>query len=54
MYAFQVFDPKQRKYKTVKEGRMQAMLLNMTLAHLHGGNKRRVKDLATGRVVVKR
>lgn len=53
MYEFQVYSPTSRKYKTVATGSKGAMILNMTLSHMHEGAKRRVRD-ASGVVLVKR
>jgi hypothetical protein len=53
MYEFQVYNPTSRHYRTVATGSKDAMLLNMTLPHLHEGNRRRVRA-ANGTVLVKR
>lgn len=54
MFEFQVFSPTARRYRTVATGSKGAMLLNMTLAHMHEGNKRRVRRLSDNQVMVKR
>ena len=53
MFEFQVYNPQSRRYRTVATGKKSTMLLNMTLPHLHEGNRRRVRD-ANGQVLVKR
>jgi hypothetical protein len=53
MFEFQVYNTQSRHYKTVASGSKDAMILNMTLPHLHGGARRRVRD-TNGNVLVKR
>lgn len=52
MFEFQVYDVAGRRYRTVATGSKGTMILNMTLPHLHGGNRRRVRSGKT--VLVRR
>lgn len=52
MFEFQVYDKASRRYRTVATGGKGAMILNMTLEHLHGGARRRVRSGKT--VLVRR
>lgn len=43
MFEFQVYSKSSRRYTTVATGSKDAMILNMTLPHLHDGARRRVR-----------
>lgn len=54
MFALQVYLKDSKRYVTRRTGGKGAMLLAMTLPHVHEGLRRRVIELGTKRVLVRR